>query len=201
MLRVLNIFASQMRKRSLFEVALIFAGSLFKRELILVYRRELDSVDDSGGQACKAEIVQGNAADLENLRKSRRPIPWEFCCDLHDGVTDFFISRRNGAVGHISWIYYRKDPNRIIDLAWHEAEIKYSLTLPEFRGQDLYPATLTKIREFLRKKGYKRVFICAREDNRSSIRGIEKAGFQYTAKIDFTKIMGVQLSKRYANRH
>lgn len=201
MLRTVNILASQIRNRSLLEVARFFTGALFKHEPILIYRRELGSADDSGNRAHAAEIAQGNTADLEILRKSQMPAPWEFSCDLHDRVKDFFIARRSGAIAHISWIYYKNDPNRLIELFPDEAEIKYALTLPEFRGQGFYPATLIKIQEFLRARGYMRVFICAREDNRSSIRGIEKAGFHYAAKIGLVKILGVQVSKRYASGH
>jgi RimJ/RimL family protein N-acetyltransferase len=190
-----------MRERPLFEIALVLAGALFKRESIVIYRRELEGSVGPANRPGEGDIARGNAGDLETLRQRPGPVPWEFCCDRLDGVTDFFVGRSNGSIGHISWIYYRKDPNRIIDLAPDEAEIKYSLTLPEFRGQGLYPATLGRIREFLRKKGYKRVFICVRADNRSSLRGIEKAGFQRTAKIRLVKIMGVQVSRRYAGGH
>lgn len=201
MLRSLRIVASQIRRRPLAEAWSLVAGSFFKHERISVFCKELDSTAESGVRACETKIVQGNAADLDSLRKSRRPVSWEFCCDHHDGVRDFFISRRNGEIGHISWIYYSSDPNRIIDLSPDEAEIKYALTLPEFRGHGLYPATLLGIQEFLRKKGYKRVFICAKADNYSSIRGIEKAGFQPVASVRLFKLMGVQLSKRYAGNH
>ncbi len=202
MTRAVSIVSSQVKNSTIYEIALLFLKWFFRRERISIYRKELDAATGPTiYSAFDAEIIKGNLDDLEPMRKSGQPVPWEFCCDLYDGVKDFFIKKNNGAIGHISWIYYKGDPNRIIELDSDEGEIKYSLTLPELRGKGFYPATLIRIQRFLREKGYKRVFICAREDNRPSIKGIEKAGFKRVAEVNLVKIMGVQLSKRYAASH
>jgi|ERR1700690_3110810 len=199
--RYVRVFKSRIRNQSISEIAALLLKFLFKKDYILVYVKELDSairvssaVESNGHK----QIVKGDAGDLEIVRKNMAEIPWEFMCNIYDGVKDFFIYKDDGLIGHISWVYYRGDPNRIIDLAADEGEIKYSLTLPQFRGQGIYPAVLTRIQRVLLENGCKRAFICVKEDNQPSIRGIEKAGFKFLTRINLLKVLGVQISKRYA---
>lgn len=201
--RNIRIFGSQVRTLSIFGIASLFIRSLFKLERISIYSKELDtpingSTEDSGFANF---IIKGNPDELEKARQGTQQPPWEFCSDLYDGVKDFFIYKNNGAIGHISWIYYKNDPNRIIELNDDEGEIKYSLTLPQFRGKGIYPAALIKVQRYLKEHGYKRVYICVEHDNLPSIKGIEKAGFTFITSVNLIKIAGVQLSKKYAASH
>lgn len=199
--RNIRIFISQGKRLSISDTLLLFIKSLFKREQISIYVKELDASMNSLRlySLLDNSIIKGKMDEIEQARKSIHPPAWEFCCDLYDGVKDYFIYRDNGVIGHVSWIYYKDDPNRIIELNDDEGEIKYSLTLPQFRGKGIYPATLVKIQRHLKEHGYKRVFICVKEDNIPSIKGIEKAGFNFVTSINLTKIMGIQLNKRYDN--
>jgi RimJ/RimL family protein N-acetyltransferase len=202
--RYVRVFKSRIRNQSVPEIAALLLQFIFKKDRILIYVKELDSAIrvPSGAQSNGHKwIVKGDSSDLEMLRKNMTEVPWEFMCDLYDGVEDFFIYKDDGVIGHISWVYYRGDPNRIIDLAVDEGEIKYALTLPQFRGRGIYPAALIRIQRFLQENGCKRIFICVKEDNRPSIRGIEKAGFKFLTKIDLLKVLGIQLSKRYATNN
>lgn len=203
MARNIRIFSSQVRALSISGIALLFIRSLFKSERISIYSKELDvHINNSPLYPGFDDfIIKGNPDELEKSGKNMKPLPWEFCCDRYDGVKDFFIYRNNGSIGHISWIYYKNDPNRVIDLGIAEGEIKYSLTLPQFRGKGIYPATLIKVQRYLKEHGYRRVYICAEHDNLPSIKGIEKAGFKFVTSINLIKIVGVQLSKRYAASH
>lgn len=199
--RNIRIFISQGKRLSISDTLLLFIKSLFKREQISIYVKELDASMNSLGlySVLDNSIIKGRKDEIEQARKSMQAPAWELCCDLYDGVKDCFIYKNDGMLGHISWIYYKNDPNRIIDLAVDEGEIKYSLTLPQFRGKGIYPATLIKIQRSLGKNGYRRVYICAKNDNLPSIRGIEKAGFKFITEINVIKIMGIQLNKRYVN--
>jgi len=173
-------------------------------EPISIYVKDLNHENKSSAFSfdnVDGHITKGEQAELENARKRMVTPCWEFSCDLYDGVKDFFIYKDNGQIGHISWVYYRGDPNRIINLHIDEGEIKYSLTFPQFRGKGIYPATLIKIQRYLQENGYKRVFICVKVENLPSIRGIEKAGFSFVTKINLIKILGVQVNKRYATRY
>jgi RimJ/RimL family protein N-acetyltransferase len=197
--RVLKIARSQFSNHGFSGFFALVFRSLFKVERISVYAKKLDhAVAYSGNQDVDGYVKKGERAELEKSRKNMNTPCWEFSCDLYDGVKDFFIYKKNGLLGHISWIYYRNDPNRIIDLAADEGEVKYSLTLPEFRGKGIYPATLIEVQRYLKEQGYKRLFICTREDNLPSVKGIEKAGFEFVTKINLIKVLGMQVSKRYA---
>lgn len=199
-MRGFKILASQLKCLSMKEAALLIINALFKWQEILIYNRELN------GQIkyCKIQhdlsgfIKKGELFELDNLRKTTKTLPWEFSCDLYDSVKDFFIFKKNGEIGHISWIYYKGVPNRLIKLSENEAEIKYSLTLEPYRGMGLYPMTLVESQKYLKGKGFKRVFICVDKDNIPSIRGIEKAGFNIIGKIKLIKLLGFQLNKRFS---
>jgi RimJ/RimL family protein N-acetyltransferase len=173
--------------------------SLFRSEKIFVYCISLQT----GGLTSKKNrfpISKGDISDLECERKRFKQLPWEFQCDRYDGVKDFFIFRENGIIGHISWVYYKHNPNRLLYLEKEECEIKFCLTLPDFRGKGLYPAALETIQEYLKQNGFHRCFICVRDDNLSSIQGIEKSGFRRVGEIHFRKIFGFQTSSKCDTR-
>ena len=199
MLRTIRIFNSQVRNLTPSEIFRLLMNALFKSKRILVYVKELDNkINPQRCDELGKYIFKGQLDELKHFRSNMLSTSWEFYCDLYDGVNDFFIFKKNGVIGHISWIYYRQNPNRIIKLADYEAEIKYCLTVPKYRGRRLYPATLVKIQRYLKDKGYKRVFICVNLDNNASIRGIQKAEFEPIAKIKLIKFMGFQLNRKYS---
>jgi RimJ/RimL family protein N-acetyltransferase len=194
--RLLRIFWSQLRDLSLADLLVVLRRSFFKNDLILVYAMELSEFSTNDLETKMNSIRKGEFADLENAKRSVQIPPWEFRCNEYDGVTDFFIATKDDSVQHISWIYYGKDPNRILQLQESDAEVKYCLTLPEFRGQGLYPRTLRKIAGYLHQKMLKRVFICVNAENVSSVKGIEKAGFKRLCKVRLRKVAGIQYSKK-----
>jgi ribosomal protein S18 acetylase RimI-like enzyme len=169
---------------------------LFRNDEILIYCSVLSNVDAGHARTSGPLIVKGHPPDLELEKKERHPVPWELQCDIYDGVRDFFIYREGDRVGHVAWLYYRGDPNRILRLDEGDCEIKFCLTLPEFRGRGLYPAALLAIQVYLKDRGFHRCFICVKSDNRASIKGIEKAGFHRVGVTRLQKVMGVQVSAR-----
>lgn len=197
--RALSIIRDHFRTMSLSQFAAFLWGALFKRERVLIYSIDLDRLDLSAdSEQARHRIVKGSLKELENVRSRSDAVPWELRCDLYDGVSDFFVYRdpEGGAFGHISWVYHKGDPNRTLRLADGECEIMFCLTLPEFRGLGLYPMALREIQQDLKRRGYRRCFICVEADNRASIRGIEKAGFAYAGRLTFRKFLGVQVSRR-----
>ena len=116
-----------------------------------------------------------------------KPLPWEFQCHAFDKVEDFFIARNQEGIQHISWIYYHHNHNRLLALGENEAEIKFCLTLPAARGLGVYPRVINAIRLYVERRGIKRLFMCVHQDNHSSIKGIEKAGFTACGKDQFAK--------------
>jgi RimJ/RimL family protein N-acetyltransferase len=200
LLRSLTIIRSQAKRLHFSTLVLLFVESLFKVERILIFVKELNNASSLKDDSCDSMYVKkGEVNELKNIRKDMESPPWEFCLDIYDKITHFFIYQNNdGIIGHISWIYYKGNPNRFIELASDEAEIKYSLTIPKYRGRGLYPKTLAKIQTYLKGKEYKRVFICVDEKSYASIKGIQKASFKFIAKIKIVKFMGVQLNKKFS---
>jgi RimJ/RimL family protein N-acetyltransferase len=168
---------------------------LFRNDEILIYCCGLTEADAGALRSSPMLIVKGQLPDLELERRERRPVPWELQCDVYDGVRDFFVYIEAGRVGHVSWLYYKNDPNRILQLDEGECEVKFCLTFPEFRGQGLYAAALRVIQVYLKERGLHRCFICVKSDNIASIRGIEKAGFRRVGATRLRKVLGLQVSK------
>ena len=197
-LRPIRIFFLQFHHLSFSRFILLFIKALFKSERILIYLKEFDEEMNSNNSGDFSNVItKGELGELRSIRDNTEAPLWEFCCDVYDQVNDFFIAKNNNTISHISWIYYNKNPNRLIRLDSDEAEIKYCLTLSSYRGRGLYPAALTKMQGYLQKNGYKRVFICVKEGNIPSIKGIEKANFKFIAKFHLLKVMGIQINKKY----
>jgi len=197
--RALTIARSQFRDNTFPEFISMLVKSLFRVEKIVIYEKTLNGdVSRPASNDIYLSITKGDLRELENARKAMTSPCWEFCCDLYDGVSNFFVYKDNGEIGHISWVYFKGDPNRLIDLTTKECEIKFCLTLPQYRGKGIYPAALIRIQDYLSEKGYRKVFICVREKNFPSIRGIEKAGFSPVFRMKLIKLIGIQVNKRFA---
>jgi RimJ/RimL family protein N-acetyltransferase len=197
--RLLKILWSQMKGLSPGDFLAVMRDSLLKNDPILVYGLNLSKLSETTMRNSTISVRPGRIEDLEESRKSMDgPLPWEFQCDQYDGVKDFFVACEGKQIRHISWIYHHDDPNRILRLDQKDAEIKYCLTLPGFRGQGLYPRVLEAVAHHLRSKGANNVFICVHEENRSSVKGIEKAGFKRVGSLRLRKVMGFQVSRRLA---
>jgi RimJ/RimL family protein N-acetyltransferase len=189
------VLSDHYRSMTLREFVGFLRGSLFKDERIWVYCKSLQERIVGEPRDLVTSIVKGEPADVQSAREALTHVPWELRCDVYDGVSDFFVYRENGTVGHISWLYYKDDPNRLLRLADDECEIKFCLTFPGFRGQGLYPAALQAAQLYLKGQGYRRCFVCAKENNAPSIRGIEKAGFSRVGAVRVRKAFGLQISR------
>jgi hypothetical protein len=63
-------------------------------------------------------------------------------------------------------------------------------TLEPFRGQNLYPDLIARMRSVLCSHGIADFVIDVSVDNRSSVRGIEKAGFSQIGEVSYVYLMG-----------
>ena len=201
MIRFLRIANRQLRGLALADFLALVKLLLFRDDPVFIYALDTSQVEKIEDNALGViDIRKGNIGELEENNMHYERVPWEFRCHEYDGVKDFFVATDCEGIQHISWIYYQNDHNRFIRLGHADAEIKYCLTLPPFRGQGLYPIVLKTIVRHLSSEGFHRVFICVHKDNQPSIRGIEKAGFKRIGRIRFIKVIGVQLSERYVPR-
>lgn len=203
MRRGASILRDRYRSSSASELIALVWKALFRSERILIYSASLQQpvVVDRG--VSPVPIVKGDTRELEQDRKKLQRVPWELMCDVYDGVKDFFVFRDagNGALGHISWLYYNGDPNQTLRLGDRECEIRFCLTFPQFRGRGLYPAALRAIQKHLTERGFERCFICVMDDNRPSIRGIEKSGFRFAGRARLRKIFGIPIGGNLDTKH
>jgi RimJ/RimL family protein N-acetyltransferase len=196
--RLIKILKSQFKELSLSEFIGLLSRSLYYCDPILIYLREIINNNENNKKELDGFIIEkGEISDLDKMKEHLNPLPWEFQCHRFDNVKDFFIARNNEGIQHISWIYYHINHNRILSLGEKEAEVKFCLTLPAARGLGVYPMVINSIAQFLRHKGMNRIFMCVHEENQPSIRGIEKAGFHRVGKINVSKFLGFQVSKRF----
>ncbi len=199
MKRFFTILQSQLKGSSISETLKFAKTSLFRNDAILVFEYDHSSSNRRLPDVpAQISIRRGRIDELSRNLDRFSSVPWEFQCHLYDRVTDFFVAVSDTrGIQHIIWIYYQNDPNRVVKLGPEHAEIKYGLTLPEFRGQGIFPHALRAIVSYLSAKKIHRIFTCVNASNRSSIRGMEKAGFRQIGRTRLIKIMGMQLSKRY----
>lgn len=92
-----------------------------------------------------------------------------------------------GKIAHISWLLpsaaLKKEDPLVLDLPGGHAEISCCETLPEYRGQGLYPFVIRKLCAIARQQGIRRVYMKTDSDNKSSQSGILKAGLARVGSV------------------
>jgi RimJ/RimL family protein N-acetyltransferase len=197
MLRKIKIVFNQFKELSFKQFLMLIFQNLYQNDSMLIYVYDLKEAQTTSNAPLENFVIQkGEISELEKLGKQFDPIPWELKCNEYDGVEDFFIVRNGDSLQHINWIYYSHHHNRNLILGKKEAEFKFGLTFPQYRGRGLQPLVLDAMAQYLQKKGFQRVFACVLPENKPSIRGIEKAGFKRVGKTRLRKILGVRISKK-----
>lgn len=197
MFRVLRILKSQFRALSLAEFLSLIFGSIYRSDPLFVYMIDIGEETSFNEMSLDDAIVRkGSISELDSFRSHMTHVPWELHCHEYDGVGDFFIAHQADRLQHITWVYTSAYRNRILKLREDEAEFKFSLTLPEYRGRGLQPRVYTHAAEYLGQRGFRRVFACVHTGNGASIRGMEKAGFRRVLQTRLRQVLGVQVSKR-----
>jgi len=117
----------------------------------------------------------------------------ERCGHLADRAA--FGAFYNGAFAHISWMIAggpdgdRVKPPHLVGLRPGEAEITYCVTLPEYRGRQLYPFAISRLFQEARARGIREIFMVTRSGNIASQRGILTAGLaRVRGRIFFLRI-------------
>jgi GNAT superfamily N-acetyltransferase len=80
---------------------------------------------------------------------------------------------------------------KIIKIRKDEIYLYDAFTLPDYRGNNLYPFLLTNICYYGKENGYTRALIFALSNNIPSQLGIQKAGFKQFQVIKYRKILGI----------
>ena len=198
MVRYLRIMRTQFNELAFRDFLGLLRKWAFCSDPIIVYKMEITTpVDRQIFPIRGIQIEKGSLEELEEARRSVKPCPWEFQCDLYDGAAVFFVAKDRSGIQHISWIYGYEQRNRLLRLGEREAEIKFCLTMPAYRRRGIYSSVIGSIVKYLGGEGVIRVFMCVHRDNHPSIRGIEKAGFERAGEFRLRKFMGVQTSPHF----
>jgi len=82
-----------------------------------------------------------------------------------------------------------------------EAFIHYCITAPEYRGIGLYPYTLSKIFEFLKRKNLSKAKLTILKDNTPSIKGATKVGCEVCGEGTFLKLFLLKFWKEQPKKN
>lgn len=171
---------------------------MFRNDPILVFCLDIEKLDDlDSGDLSDLVVRKGEVSELDRLKMEMKAVPWEFSCHEYDGVKDFFVGCDGSKIVSIVWVYYKDDPNRLLKLGSRDVEVKYGLTLPEYRGRGLLPRILRAQAGYLKERGIRCMYACIHEQNRASIRGTMKAGFKLVGRCRLVKLFGVHVSRRF----
>jgi GNAT superfamily N-acetyltransferase len=197
MARILKVISSQFRDLPFIEFIRLVCKTLYLDDYYLVYKVDITKTDRKEKKLIDGiKIEKGSIEELDQYRASLNSCPSEFKCHLHDNVENFFIAKDGSGIQHISWIYSKNDHNRLLTLDSRDVEIKHCLTMPSLRGKGIYPKVINEIIDYLGIHGVLRVFMCVDPNNISSIKGIEKSGFNLVGRVRFKKIFGIRVSDR-----
>ena len=118
---------------------------------------------------------------------------------LPKGKKKYFITE-NGVSVHSSFLY---NTLHILKLIQKKGPaIGDCFTNPDFRGKSIYPFVISYIsNEVLIKNKISEVFIIVNSENRSSIRGIEKAGFKKYSSIKAKRWLFFYFDKNIKNEN
>ncbi|MFZ1731197.1 MAG: hypothetical protein WBQ23_01730 [Bacteroidota bacterium] len=155
-------------------------------------------------QLCAPVIVL--SGEIEYRLTEAEDFPWESQpMPQHNAVyrqrfadgEQALIGSSGGEIVFIAWV--ERKSLRIDELAWRwnlqdaEAVVYDVVTMDAWRGRGIYPAALRRLCGLLAEDGIRHLWIYAEEENSSSLRGIEKALFEYRGSITAKKIFGMTL--------
>lgn len=103
-----------------------------------------------------------------------------------DGGNEPFLAFGEGTLAHVSWLFHPPKVKETLleaHIGNDQRLIGVCLTVPEFRGKNIYPVVLQHILRNVFAQGIKTVFITTSPSNIASIRGIEKVGFRRLKKV------------------
>jgi len=105
-------------------------------------------------------------------------------------------AKHNGQIIFASWIAFGERYSYALDrrykLADSEAYLYSVYTLPEFRGNGVYPAAHCHSLKLLNELGYKRILACIDPENFAAMRVSEKLGYDKVGTTGFIEMFGLR---------
>jgi CelD/BcsL family acetyltransferase involved in cellulose biosynthesis len=170
-----------------YELIKLHVRSLLSDRSCLIYRLNLADVYDPGRVERNSHIQKVSAIEaikfICQFHHSNAPALWRDLLKREiEGAECYGLFVDNKLV-HTSWVTEQQavmisEIGDSLSLKDGEGCIFDCNTLREYRGQGAYPKTLMHIARLKKESGCKCLFVYSLPSNISSIRGIEKAGFE-----------------------
>jgi len=155
-------------------------------ETYIAYRTDLVDDPPAISAAAPLEIRRSTKEDFVKFRAM--PHPFRRHAQFYDrfGIDECYLAFCRGKIAHIAWIYFpeqaKRHPTPFRILSSDEVAIANCVTLPEFRGQGIYPVVVANLLQKLQKQSYRRCYMYIEKDNIASQRGVSKIGFKPVGK-------------------
>ena len=172
-----------LRSKGIKETFYWFYFGYLKVNKFFLFRRELDHPFPEVPKRDDILIKQISLQQLKEIRQNCPKLPEEFFCDIFEGSKTCFVGFVGEKVAHITWVYFPGDGSRFFKLREKEAEINYIVTLPEFRGLNLYPLTVKVVSDWLINNHYKRLYVVSHGTNINALKSIAKCEFNKIGEI------------------
>ena len=162
---------------------------LYTNEVLIIFEHKVKNKIDS-----PVKIVYATQENLPDILEFQNAVYLQiFRGFLEDGDRGY-LGYLDGKCVHRSWVV--QEPGKKVSvhellnfrLKENEIFIHYCETANRARGKNIYPAVLSRIVEDFQGK---RTLICTNIRNPSSIRGIEKAGFEEVSRVRIVAILGI----------
>ncbi len=162
-------------------------AAFFNNYILSISRYEhfVTPVMNDSDECFNADISPVSSKDYEEIKNHFPKIHSKI--EKYGDAKGAYIYRQDNRIAHISWMINR-DQERIneernILLKENEAEVTHCYTLPEFRGKGIYPRMIRFMigKAFL--EGYSSLHMITSIKNKSSQRGMEKAGLVRSNRI------------------
>ncbi len=163
-------------------------GTLRHAEQLIFWVRDLTGPLPGPGEVPGMEFRPGTAEDAPALAIAMGPADGHLAAARMLTNRQVFVGLEGGRAVTYCWLSFQAEAigeiEGVIRPAPDEAYIWDCQTIPERRGQGLYPVLLASIAHHLRDRGKRRIWSATTLANRSSQRGFEKAGFQRAGRLD-----------------
>ncbi len=174
-------------------VCLFMAGYRLVQRLIplecIVFFRMDTSVLSPGKGGVSFNVRKLSSTEIEILDSNRYDLSGFENIDMRRGH-ECFAACRDQIIGYV-WVNYDSiydDKLLDINLSAGQAYLYKAFTLPEYRGRGIYPELLQRVCRILKERGVHTILIATSIENRSSFRGIQKAGFERLGTVFYVKM-------------
>jgi len=173
---------------------------IYGKSTFRVLERDLQT--DNGHIPCGIEysLRPASKEDMEEVLRISRSESRESVYDLmqrkwfyESGFHDCYVARTADTNDpcHIQWLVSSADDHvvsrgfrsRFPRLREGEVLIDNVFTFEKHRGKRIMPSVMVELSQMARRKGFKRMLTYVREDNISSLKGFERAGFKKFEKM------------------